>query len=312
MARITRKNQKIFAGDANADKIAVFGSMKTGTPDYSSDVTVLQSADYLKGWSDAILNDKAPFLEEMNGVQYGLSSQIAYILQQGLAIEYDAATTYYKGSTVAVINNGTVTYYKSIADDNKGFPVTNTSKWQLDSISKIETYYTNLTNAINQCVKLSTAQTITGNKTFTGTTALKKTSITDTLSVSGGATFSNAVKTTSTFTNSGGATFTGTTKVPASQTAGTALQLTSRGSNYLKLGDGTILQWGAETTSNHYTYVNLPIKYSSDSSYRAILTDGGGDTETSVQKVIAYETKRFRVYSNTSDNDNFQWFTIGR
>lgn len=294
MARITRKNQKVFAGNANADQIAVFGSMKTGTPVYSSDLDSLQSADYSEGWADAILNDKAPYLEEMNGVQYGLSSQIAYILQQGMAIEYNAATTYYKGSVVAVINNGIVTYYKSIADDNQGYPVTNTSKWQLDSISKIETYYTNLTNAINQCVKLTGAQTVAGNKTFTGTTSLKKTSISDTLTVSGGA------------------TFTGTTKVPNSVTAGTALALAERGTNYIKFGDGTILQWGAGTTSDHYIYVNLPVRYSSDSSYRAILSDGGGDTETNVQKVIAYAANRFRVYSDTSANDNFQWFTIGR
>ena len=148
MARITRKNQKIFAGDANADKIAVFGSMKTGTPDYSSDIEELQSPDYVLGWSNAILNDKAPYLEEMNGVQYGLSSQIAYILQQGLAVEYDAATTYYKGSVVAVISGTDVTFYKSIADNNTGYPVSNTTYWEVSSLSKIESYHTELDNKI--------------------------------------------------------------------------------------------------------------------------------------------------------------------
>lgn len=148
MARISRKNQKVFAGQAAADQIAVFGSMKTGTPVYSSDLDSLQSAEYEEGWADAILADKAPYLEEMNGVQYGLSSQIAYILQQGLAVEYDAATTYYKGSVVAVISGTDITFYKSITDNNTGNPVSDTANWQLDSLSKIESYHTELDNKI--------------------------------------------------------------------------------------------------------------------------------------------------------------------
>lgn len=311
MARITRKNQKIFAGLADADKIAVFGTMKTGTPAYSSDVATLQSADYSLGWSNAILNDKAPYLEEMNGVQYGLSSQIAYILQQGLALEYDASTTYYKGSTVAVINGTDVKYYRSLKDNHTGKAVSNTTYWELDSISKIETYYNNLTTAINNCVKLTTNQTVAGNKTFTGTTALKATNITGTTAVSGAATFSNTVKTTGTFSNSGGATFTGTTKVPASSTAGTALQLAYSDSGVLKLGDGTLFQWGIGETTNHYTYVNLDVAYSV--GYRVLLSDRGSDTSVGNQKVIDITSmKKFRVYATTANNDSFTWFTIGR
>lgn len=169
MARISRKNQKVFAGQADADQIAVFGSMKTGTPVYSSDLDSLQSADYEEGWANAILNDKAPYLEEMNGVQYGLSSQIAYILQQGLAIEYDSTTTYYKGSTVAVISDTTVTYYKSITDNNIGNPVSNTSYWEVDSISKIEEYNTNLSN------RVTTAQNTANNALSTANSKISAT-----------------------------------------------------------------------------------------------------------------------------------------
>lgn len=131
MAKIERKTQKIFCGSANQDQLAVFGSMKTGTPDYSADIEELQSATYERGWADAILDDKAPYLEEMNGVQYGLSSQIAYILQQGMS-EYDDGTTYYKGSLASVINNTDVVIYNSVKDDNtNSTPSANSEDWSI-------------------------------------------------------------------------------------------------------------------------------------------------------------------------------------
>lgn len=129
MAKIQRKAQKIFAGNANASMIAVFGSMKTGTPVYSSDVETLQSTAYGLGWDDALLSDKAPYLEEMNGVQYGLSSQIAYLLQEGIS-EYDSNTTYYKNSVVKDPNESNeVALYRSLTNDNTGNPLTDTVNW---------------------------------------------------------------------------------------------------------------------------------------------------------------------------------------
>lgn len=129
MAKLQRKTQKLFAGDANGDQIAVFGSMKTGTPQYSSDVETLQSDIYLEGWSEAILNDKAPYLEEMNGVQYGLSYQTAYLLQEGLP-EYDDGTNY---SNTAIVkstdNNGDLIFFHSLKAENLGNPLTDTESW---------------------------------------------------------------------------------------------------------------------------------------------------------------------------------------
>lgn len=133
MAKLTRQPQKIFAGAANADQIAVMGSMKTGTPDYSTDLDSLQSSAYPNGWSDAILNDKAPFLEEMNGVQYGFSYQISYLLQQGISVEWDTTTTYYKGSVVAVVDTSDgvkVGLYMSLTDNNTGHnPTIDAANW---------------------------------------------------------------------------------------------------------------------------------------------------------------------------------------
>ena len=113
MAKIQRATQKIFAGNSSSDSIAAFGSMKTGTPVYTDNIEDLQTSSYEEGWEDAIVADEAPFLEEMNGVQYGFSKQLAYLFQQGIA-EWDAGTTYYTNSFCS--QNGLI--YKSKQDDN--------------------------------------------------------------------------------------------------------------------------------------------------------------------------------------------------
>lgn len=128
MAILTRQPQKVFASSANADQLAVFGSMKTGTPVYSSTLSTLQSADYLQGWTDAILDDKAPYLEEMNAVQYGLSYQIAYLLQEGIPA-YDSTTEYSNTSIVKVITNNELVLYHSLQNGNIGNALSNTSYW---------------------------------------------------------------------------------------------------------------------------------------------------------------------------------------
>lgn len=113
MPKIERKTQKIFGGNAESDQLAVFGSMITGTPVYNDDVETLQSEAYTEGWQVAVAANEAPFMEEMNGVQYGFSKQLAYLFQQGIA-EWDAGTTYYLNSFCQV--GGVI--YKSKLDEN--------------------------------------------------------------------------------------------------------------------------------------------------------------------------------------------------
>lgn len=128
--RIQRQTQKIFGGNAAIDELAVFGSMNTGNPIYTDNIETLQSSAYEEGWSAAIAANEAPWLEELNGVQYGLSKQILYNHQEGVA-EYDENTTYFIGSWCKGIDEeGNRKLYESLADNNIGHPVTDIQYWQ--------------------------------------------------------------------------------------------------------------------------------------------------------------------------------------
>ena len=131
---LTRQTQKVFGSNANANQLAVFGSMKTGTPVYSTNLATLQSTAYTQGWSEALLNDKAPYMEEMNAVQYGLSYQIAYMLQEG-AFAYDANTNYSSTSIVKAFEDGKMYFYHSLIDNNTGHSLSDPTYWEKINIS---------------------------------------------------------------------------------------------------------------------------------------------------------------------------------
>jgi len=127
--KILRKTQQLFAGNhidnPNLD-LGVFGSKKANNPTYSSDLDIIQSAAFLNGWRDAIINNQAPCLEDMNAVCYALSVQIAYLMQMGIA-EWDVNTEYFIGSMCQVdgIN------YRSLVDNNLGnIPANTPNLWQ--------------------------------------------------------------------------------------------------------------------------------------------------------------------------------------
>ena len=136
MAILTRQPQKVFAGNANADQLAAFGTMKTGSPVYNTSLATLQTTAYGQGWTQAILDDKAPYLEEMNAVQYGLSYQIAYMLQEGIPA-YDASTNYSNTSIVKVISNNELELYHSLQNNNLGHALSETEYWA-------QVYFTNV------------------------------------------------------------------------------------------------------------------------------------------------------------------------
>lgn len=131
MPKIERTTQEIFASQAGSLQVTEFGTAKNQTPIYTKDVAQIQNTNYLNGWQSAVLADKSPWEEDMNALFLTVTTQLAYLFQQGIP-EYDAGTTYYIGSLAKVINNqGNVTIYKSLTNENTGNPVTNDSYWSV-------------------------------------------------------------------------------------------------------------------------------------------------------------------------------------
>lgn len=128
MAKIVRCTQKVFAGSVTATgNNAVFGSLKAGSPTYSNDPTTIMSlAAWDEGWPSATIGNQSPARQDFSGFQLVTTSQLAYILQEGIA-EYDAATVYFTNS---IAKSGS-TIYRSLTDNNTGNAVTDTSNWAI-------------------------------------------------------------------------------------------------------------------------------------------------------------------------------------
>ena len=131
MAKIARKNMKIFGVNAGAQQRGVFGSLAAGLPAYSTDPETIQSlSNYEDGWFGAVLGNNSPAIQDMNALQFLFAYQLAYGFQAGIP-EWDDATTYYAGSLV----NAAGVVYVSIADDNLNNAVSDESKWSPYSTS---------------------------------------------------------------------------------------------------------------------------------------------------------------------------------
>lgn len=129
MAKIQRTKQEIFGQQAGNRQITAFGTAKTETPVYTTDVAQIQNSNFLQGWLSALLPDKAPWEEDMNALFYAITSQLAYIFQEGFP-EYDPNTEYNIGSLVkSVDTQGNITIYKSLINENTGNPLTNDNYW---------------------------------------------------------------------------------------------------------------------------------------------------------------------------------------
>lgn len=114
-------------------------------------------------------------------------------------------------------------------------------------------------------------------------------------------------------------TFNSAPKVPTSQTAGTALQLNSRGSNangfWLKFGDGTLIQWGEATmeAGRNTMLVSMPVAYTNASSYRVLVADRSSSSgNVASQQVFDYTSSQTFKVCSSANHDWFTWFAIGR
>lgn len=137
MPAIPRHTQKIFGQSLTpSGNVAVYGSLAAGAPTYpatTDDLTTIQSAAWLLGLNSALIGNRSPALEDLNGLFVVLSQQIAYLLQNGIA-EWDATTTYYVGNLARI--PGTATVCTSLTNNNVGNnPASNTNDWSASGSS---------------------------------------------------------------------------------------------------------------------------------------------------------------------------------
>lgn len=129
MTKIVRATQKIFGSTATSTDVGIFGSAHAGSPAYSKDPETIQSlSEFEAGWGSPTGGGVVPpAMEDVNALDLVVTSQLAYLLQEGVA-EYDAGTTYYINSIVK--KTGTTNLYKSLVDSNIGNALTDITKWQ--------------------------------------------------------------------------------------------------------------------------------------------------------------------------------------
>lgn len=129
MPALTRKLQKIFANSVSNS--GQFGSGVAGTKITSTDLDVLQAlAAFLNGLEAGVLDidgEITPILEEIQGLHYIATRQLAYIFERGIP-EYEVGTNYFVKSIV--VDPGTYDLYGSLINDNIGNVLTDNTKWE--------------------------------------------------------------------------------------------------------------------------------------------------------------------------------------
>ncbi len=166
MAAIARKTAKIFAGNAGGTGVAVPGSVADGAVIYSTDLAVLQSTAFVNGLADMIIagSKRLEVYEEANGVDYVLSTQIAYLLERGIP-EWDAGTEY--NITDVVRKTNTYELYGSVGNANTGnalpAAVTNGNWTYLGTLANLTGGITALTGDVTASGTGSVAATIANN-----------------------------------------------------------------------------------------------------------------------------------------------------
>jgi hypothetical protein len=156
MAKLTRALQKLFCGDVPATNVvAVFGSLKEGSPAFSKEPDDIQSLPaFGAGWGGATVLNQAPALQDMNALQFLFSRQLKYLFQQGVP-EWLDTETYYTGS---VVQSGGKLYLSS-ADDNLNQAFT-TNSWKTIYSRQITSVSANYTVAKDDFVVVATGASL--------------------------------------------------------------------------------------------------------------------------------------------------------
>lgn len=134
MAKISRATQVIFASGGNVPTggfgAPAAGNVTTELATSSTLATLQGLAAWAAGWLNAVIGgSKFPVLEDMNAKDYVVTTQLAYLFQQGIP-EWDAGTTYYQFGMCIAPN--TYQLYGSLGNANlNNNPVSSPSDWTL-------------------------------------------------------------------------------------------------------------------------------------------------------------------------------------
>lgn len=125
---LDRKYQKIFGGSLTpTGNISVYGTKKEGNVSYSDNLDVIQSNNWLLGMIGGTSSDKAPYLQDLNGIFYTITKQLAYIFQAGIP-EWESQTEYFANKSF-VSYGGNI--YIALQDNTNKQPNTELAYWQV-------------------------------------------------------------------------------------------------------------------------------------------------------------------------------------
>ena len=100
--KLSRILQKVFGWEADDKQVVEFGSPTNGRAVYSKNAADIQTSYYEAGWfPESLSGNIRPYAEDMNGLHFVHSYQLAYLLQAGIP-EWDAQTPYFGDCIVRV------------------------------------------------------------------------------------------------------------------------------------------------------------------------------------------------------------------
>ena len=116
MSKLSRIRQKIFGSTASTSEMGKIGSDNAGSPTTTKDLTLIQSlAQYDSGlFSLTSSAGQPPRIQDINALYYLITSQIAYLMQNGIS-EWDPDTEYFAGISFTTVNG---VMYQSLTGTN--------------------------------------------------------------------------------------------------------------------------------------------------------------------------------------------------
>ena len=144
MEKLKRVYQKIFAGKSGNDETVAFGSTAQGSTVYTKELADIQTEAFEEGIKSSLVAGEAPIWEDNNSVFYEITSQLAYLFQQGIS-EWNSETTYFIGSFCTIIEGDNVKLYYSLTDNNIGnSPTIDNINWKAVDINIDSNGYANI------------------------------------------------------------------------------------------------------------------------------------------------------------------------